>query len=141
MPKYPVPEGLKELIEPDVYHKWLHRKAKSLVKRDRTRGNPDATVESYKEEIQKTLVRDGIADWYTGETLNWNLVSTYDNEESKHDGREVKKKFRLLPTIDHESNGCAPPFRVCGWAVNDAKNDLSLEDFVALCKRVIAHQQ
>jgi hypothetical protein len=47
-----------------------------------------------------------------------------------------------LPTVDHEDDGLGEPqFRICGWAVNDAKNDLSLEDFVQLCKKVLAHQQ
>jgi hypothetical protein len=46
-----------------------------------------------------------------------------------------------LPTVDHVNDGLGPAdFRICAWRTNDAKNDQSLDEFVALCRRVIDYQ-
>jgi hypothetical protein len=75
-------------------------------------------------------------DEYTGEQLAWNLISTYNNDESKQGRRAYKARFALLPTVDHVGDGTgAADFKICGWRTNDAKGDLSLEEFVALCSR------
>lgn len=140
--KYPLPECLRERLAPEQYRNWLKRKAAALVRRDRERGNPIAKISLYKEAIHEALVRDGANDWYTGERLDWHLVLTYDNDASREGGRHEKARLARLPTIDHEDDGLGPPkFRVCGWAVNDAKNDLSYDAFVSLCQRVLAHAQ
>jgi hypothetical protein len=77
---------------------------------------------------------------YTGETLDWSLISTYNNEESKKGRRAYKAKFAKLPSVDHVGDGLIEPdFVICGWAVNDAKGDLNLADFLALCKKVLKH--
>lgn len=140
--KYPLPECLREHLTPGQYRNWLDRKANALVRRDRKRGNPTATASVYKEAIHGALLRDGANDWYTGERLDWHLVLTYDNDASKKGRRVEKARFARLPTIDHEDDGLgAPKFRICGWAVNDAKSDLSHEALVSLCRRVLAHAQ
>jgi hypothetical protein len=47
----------------------------------------------------------------------------------------------MLPTIDHVlMEDGTYDFVVCAWRTNDAKNDLSHEEFVDLCRRVIAHE-
>jgi hypothetical protein len=140
--RYSLPECLKDLVPEDQYRKWLQRKAHALVKRDRKRGNPQATIAIYKDAIHRAIHRDGPRDWYTGEELKWHLIGTYRNDVAKRAGRDIKLQMSHLPTVDHEDDGLGEPqFRICGWAVNDAKNDLSLEDFVQLCKKVLAHQQ
>jgi hypothetical protein len=72
-------------------------------------------------------------DFYTEEQLDWTLLSKYNNEDSKKYGREYKKQFALLPSVDHLEDGKGPAnFVICAWRTNDSKNDLSYEEFVEL---------
>ena len=126
-PNYEIPNYLVGLDSEQKFCRWLQRKAQALVTRDRQRGNQIATVAVYKEAIHEAITRDGPNDWYTGELLDWSLIDTYDNDASRRGGRVEKHRFAQLPTIDHEEKGLGNPrFRICGWAVNDAKNDLHL---------------
>lgn len=109
------------------------------VKRDRKRGNLSATIEIYKEAIHKAVCLSDGADAYTGEPLAWNLVSKYDNAESRQGKRKYKTQFALLPTVDHLGDGLgSADFKICAWRTNDAKGDLSLSEFVELCQRIVA---
>lgn len=86
------------------------------------------------DDLPKILAAKGI----THEELKWELISQWDNEKSKAGGREYKATFALLPSIDHVDDGTgAANFRICAWRTNDAKSDLSLEDFVVLCRKVV----
>ncbi len=77
-------------------------------------------------------------DAYTGKKLRWDLISKYDNDQSKAKGREYKKEFGDLPTVDHVDDGSgSPQFNICSWRVNDAKNDLTLDEFLVLCREVL----
>ena len=45
----------------------------------------------------------------------------------------------MLPSVDHVGDGKgAANFKICAWRTNDAKNDLSYEEFLELCRKVIA---
>ena len=81
-------------------------------------------------------------DAYTGEKLNWTLISKYDNEMSKQLGRKYKHKFALLPTVDHvdDPRQGSGKFNICSWRTNDAKHDLGLDEFIELCEKVLAHR-
>jgi hypothetical protein len=99
-----------------------------------------ATVESYKRAIHDAVMQSEGLDAYTGLPLRWELISKYNNDATTAGRREYKSKFADLPTVDHVGNGVGPPdFRICAWRTNDAKNDLSHEDFVALCRAVLDH--
>jgi hypothetical protein len=51
-----------------------------------------------------------------------------------------KAGFALLPTVDHvPCEDGQYDFVICAWRTNDAKADLGHEDFIALCRRVVAH--
>ena len=137
--KYTPPGFLIDCIEQGQYQRWLHRKAVAHVRRDRRRGNAEAMIADYKKAIHAAVCVSRGLDFYTGEPLNWSLISTYDNEASKKGGRMYKADFSLLPTIDHVGDGRGmADFRICAWRTNDAKSDLSHEDFVELCRRVVA---
>jgi hypothetical protein len=137
--KYALPSFLADRIEQGAYERWLYRKAAAHVRRDRRRGNTRATIEDYKIAIHLAVCTSQGCDFYTGEPLAWELVSTYDNNASKIGGRTYKAKYSLLPTVDHVGDGLgAAEFQICAWSTNDAKSDLSHEDFVALCRRVVA---
>ena len=77
-------------------------------------------------------------DAYTGELLRWDLISTYDHAKSSKHRRMYKHGFALLPTVDHVGDSTGPAnFVICGWRTNDAKSDLSQQEFLALCRRVV----
>ena len=137
--KHTLPTFLKDVVTPDGYERWLRRKAMAHVKRDRKRGRTCA-VALYKEAIHGAVVLSDGKDAYTGEALSWELISTYRNEDSKAGRHGYKAGFALLPTIDHVTAEAAEgSFRVCGWRTNDAKNDLSLAEFLVLCQRALTH--
>ena len=135
-----MPQFLKQCLTEQKYERWLSRRASSLVKRDKKRGNKSANRERYKIAIHEAVLGCGAFDHYTGEELKWSLLGTYNNAESQAERREGKKKFALLPTVDHVGDGLGEAnFKICAWRTNDAKNDLSHEEFVILCRRVVAH--
>jgi hypothetical protein len=138
--KYQVPSFLAEKLSQAAYQRWLDRKAAAHRKRDRKRGNKDATIELYKIAVHQAVVQSEGRDVYTDEQLDWSLVSTYDNERSKGERRAYKASLALLPTVDHLNDGLGPAdFAICAWRTNDAKNDLDADQFVALCRRVVDH--
>lgn len=140
--KHTMPPFLAGVTTEDAYEHWLGRKASAHVKRDRARGRTGdwVTRSLYKEAIHAAVVLSGGRDAYTGEELDWHLISKYDNDESKLGRHAYKAQFALLPSVDHLDAGASEAsFRICAWRTNDAKNDLTTADFVELCRRVIAH--
>ncbi len=138
--KYPLPEFLRDQCTAEAYRRWLHRKAVAHARRDRRRGNSRATVAAYKGAIHAAVLSSVGRDVYTGHALKWNLISKYENTASKAGGRRYKQQFGDLPSVDHVGDGSgSPEFQICSWRTNDAKSDLSYDDFVALCSEVVAH--
>lgn len=138
MRKYALPGFLQPVLTQQAYERWLSRKAVAHVRRDRVRGNLSATIEDYKRAIHEAVCSSDGADAYTGESLEWSLLSKYDNAESKQGKRAYKAKFALLPTVDHIGDGLgSADFKICAWRTNDAKGDLSLSEFMELCRRVV----
>lgn len=138
MRKYDLTDDMLKYVQQEVYQRWLYRKAAAHVKRDRKRGNESAKPAAYRIAIHAAVCKSGGVDAYTGEKLDWTLLSQYDNAQSQKHKRKYKHSFALLPTVDHVGDGLgAADFKICAWRTNDAKNDLSYEEFVALCHRVI----
>ncbi len=138
--KYPLPEFLIGRCTQNAYVRWLGRKAAAHRKRDRKRGNSEATIMTYKAAIHIAVIASGGKDAYTGKPLHWELISTYNNADSKTGRRVYKQGLGDLPTVDHVSDGLGPPdFKICAWRTNDAKSDLTYEEFVSLCRSVVAH--
>ena len=138
MRKYELPEFLKGVVSQAKYERWLHRKAVAHARRDRRRGNEAAANEKYKLAIHGAVKESQGMDAYTGEALDWSLISKYDNVDARSGRREYKKRFALLPTVDHKATEKDADFAICGWRTNDAKNDLPYEEFLDLCKKVVA---
>ena len=138
--KHTMPDFLTDVVTPEAYERWLTRKARAHVKRDRTRNGSSVTVALYKESIHGAVVLSEGKDAYTGEKLHWQLISTYKNEDSKLGRSQYKAQFASLPTVDHVGPGVAEgTFRICAWRTNDAKNDLSHAAFLDLCAAVLRH--
>ena len=140
MEKYAHPPFLQNRVTAEQYKHWLDRKAAAHLRRDRKRGNKSATKANYKGAIHQAVLDSQGRDAYTGELLDWTIIGKYDNDSAQADGRHYKKRFGLLPTVDHVSDGLgAADFRICSWRTNDAKNDLTLLEFLAVCKTVLEH--
>jgi hypothetical protein len=138
--KYQIPAFLASEITQPKYQKWLSGRAVAQLRRDKKRGNTTATTEAYKLAIHQAVSRCGAYDDYTGELLEWSLLGQYRNAESKAQKRLYKARFALLPSVDHIGDGLSgADFKICAWRTNDAKSDLTHEQFVALCRRVVAH--
>ena len=43
----------------------------------------------------------------------------------------------MLPTIDHVTAKPVPDFEIVSWQTNDAKGDMSPDEFIAYCQRVV----
>ncbi len=140
--KYALPHFLAERCSQAVYERWLRHKAAAHVKRDRKRGNSTAIGETYRVAIHAAVVASDGNDYYTGEPLDWQLISTYCNDESEARRREYKRELALLPTIDHVGDGLgAPDFRICAWRTNDCKNDPTADELLAFCRRILDYAQ
>lgn len=138
--KHALPDFLDGQVSPEAYERWLDRKAKAHLKRDRLRGHTNATGAAYREAIHAAVARSKGVDAYTGEHLDWHLISQYDNEQSKEGKHHYKAAFALLPTVDHiEAAASSAEFQVCGWRTNDAKHDLTVSGFLDLCTKVLVH--
>ncbi len=135
--KYPLPKFLIGIVSQERYSHWLDAKAGAHVKRDK-KHRPDITRAMYKKLIHEAVILSNGKDAYTGEALDWSLLSSWDNDKAKEHGSRYKSELALLPSVDHVSDrrGSAD-FTICSWRTNDAKNDLSIEDFIKLCEKVI----
>ena len=140
--KYDLPSFLIGRCEASVYLRWLKAKAIAHVRRDRKRGNLVATRMLYMRAIHAAVAASGGNDFYTGERLEWERISTYSNDESKARRRAYKREFAFLPTLDHVGDGMGPAdFRICAWQTNDCKADLTRDELLAFCHRVIEYDQ
>lgn len=134
-----VPPVLLGQCSDAVYRRWLRRKATAHVRRDRKRWKIPLSISAYKAAIHSAVAAGGDRDAYTGELLDWSLISRYNNGRSKEGGTVYKKRFALLPTVDHDGDRPGDmKFRICGWRTNDAKSDMSLRELVDLCAKVLA---
>ena len=135
---YRLPPFLEGIIDRKKYIRWLQRKVTSHARRDRLRLNKKISLADYKRQIHMAVDQSNGVDWYTGEPLDWEKISSYDNIASKAQRSIYKATLALLPTVDHvlTSDGNYD-FVICAWRTNDSKSDLSLPEFVQLCQRVI----
>jgi hypothetical protein len=141
--KYGLPPGLARVIDRQRYERWLRRKAAAHRKRDGKRWKrwgPVASAATYRRAIHAAVLNNPLRDPYTGERLDWSLVSTWDNDDAERDGRVYKARFARMPSVDHVGDHTHPlEFVICCFRTNDAKNDLSSGDFLALCRAVVEH--
>lgn len=138
--KYPFPDFLKSKCTEEKYLRWLSAKSRAHIRRDKKRGLTNPSNEKYKIAIHEAVLSSKGFDYYTGKKLDWHLIGQYNNSEAKSKKRDYRKEFQNLPTIDHvnDINGKLE-FKICSSKVNDAKSDMTLEEFIELCKLVVKH--
>ena len=122
------------------YKRWLAGKASAHARRDMRRFQRVVSVKAYQQAIHEAVLACEGKDDYTGESLAWNLIRTYRNDEARGGRREHREKYQFLPTVDHEGFGTdAECFKICGWRTNDCKSHLSQKQLLQFCKLVLAH--
>lgn len=127
MKLYTLPSFLEGVVSEDTYLRWLQRKAFTHAKRDRLRGYKNISVALYKKQIHDAILKSEGKDAYTGEKLDWHLLSKF---------RGKKKGFGMLPTVDHVHKKDGKGFKICSWIVNDLKNDLSEKELHEVIKKI-----
>ena len=95
-----------------TYPGWVQRKAVTLCKRDQKRGGT-GNVQQYRLSIHDAVVASEGRDRWSGELLDWELIGTYDNNEAAAGKGEHKKKYAMLPTVDHRTNQPESDFVIC----------------------------
>jgi hypothetical protein len=140
---YFAPSFLDGVITDAQYRTWLTRKAKYIIAEDRERRRPcvkGATARLYKELIHKAVCEAGQFDPFTGAALQWELVCTWDDTTDKNIDEATFRRFALLPTVDHV-DPCSEDirFEICSWLVNRSKNNLTADEYVALCGKIVAY--
>ena len=119
--------------------RWLHRKAQAHAVRDRRRWKRRVKISEYKQAIHAAVLRSQGRDHWTREPLDWSLLSKYDNAESRALGLAYKRRFALLPTVDHvDPERETAEFEICGWRTNDCKNDLTLRELRRFCRKILS---
>lgn len=137
--KIELPRFLSKVITREAYVRWLSGKARAHVKRD-TKHHSSLNVATYKGMIHEAVIKSSGRDAYTGEMLDWSLLSKWRNNEAKDQGNAYKQKFALLPSVDHISDRRdTTSFAICSLRTNSAKSDLSVDEFYSLCRQVVTH--
>ena len=91
----------------------------------------------YFEAVYDALAECNNKDYYTGDPLNWE-ISIEDDPEQDACPAKVRQE-RITFDHVHGRNLSNLKFVMCAGKTNDAKNDLSKEKFIDLCKKVLTH--
>jgi hypothetical protein len=141
--KWRIPECLKPTVsDEDAFRKWLDRKAVSVRKRDKKRNVPVLSLSKMKAAIVNAIERSEGRDFYTGEALDWHLISTWVGAEEGTVASVYRRRFWMLPSVDHDfTDPAKPAFHICSWRMNDSKNDQTLQEFLELAVKVQEHRE
>ena len=123
-------------LSDEDYSDLIRKKAVAVTRRDKRRGG-EYSVKEAIEAINQAFHRCNGFDPYDGSKLDPKLLGTYNNEEAKAQGADYKKRFAMLPTVDHVKAEPVPDFEIVSWQTNDAKGDLPPEEFITYCRRVV----
>ena len=118
------------------YSDLIRKKAEVVTRRDKRRGGKYSVKEAI-EAIHQAFHRCNGFDPYDGSKLNPKLLGEYKNEDAKAEGAAHKRRFAMLPTVDHVKAEPEPDFEIVSWQTNDAKGDMSPEEVIAYCRRVV----
>jgi hypothetical protein len=140
--KYFLPDFLQGICTLADYKKWLYVRARELFNKDRRLNRPwvnGMNAAMYKMLIHEAVVRGGLIDPFTGETMQYDLIGTWNAFIPTSHDPAVMIKFALLPTVDHINPGADTlAFEICSFAINKCKSSLNPSDFVALCEKIVS---
>ena len=118
------------------YSDLIRKKAEVVTRRDKRRDGKYSVKEAIKA-IHEAFHRCNGFDPYDGSKLNPKLLGEYRNEDAKAQGAAHKRRFAMLPTVDHVKAEPVADFQIVSWQTNDAKGDMPPEEFIAYCRRVV----
>ena len=118
------------------YSELIQRKAVAVTRRDKRRGGKYSVKEAI-EAIHQAFHRCNGFDPYDGSKLDPELLGEYKNDEAKAQRAAYKRRFAMLPTVDHVTAKPVADFEIVSWQTNDAKGDMSPDEFIAYCHRVV----
>ena len=138
-----IPDCLKPKVsDENIFRKWLHRKAMSIRNRDRKRNVPVLSLSLMKQAIVSAIERSNGHDFYTGEPLDWHLISKWVGSEEGTSANDYRRKFWMLPSVDQDfTDASKTAFHICSWRMNDSKNDQSIAEFLQLAAKVQKHRE
>ena len=117
------------------YSDLIRKKAEAVTRRDKRRGGKYSVKEAI-EAIHQAFHRCNGSDPFDSSKLNPKLLGEYKNEDAKAEGAAHKRRFAMLPTVNHVKAEPEPDFKIVSWQTNDAKGDMPPEEFIAYCRRV-----
>ena len=123
-------------LSDEDYSDLIRKKAVAVTRRDKRRDGK-YTVKQAIEAINQAFHRCNGFDPYDGSKLNPKLLGEYKNEDAKAEGAAHKRRFAMLPTVDHVKAEPVADFEIVSWQTNDAKGDMQPEEFIAYCRRVV----
>lgn len=140
---YELPAILEGRTTVEVYRRWLQTKAAVQIRLDMERWQLSHSQEAYEKAIDAAVNSHDGLDPFTGEKLGWELLQKANNDDFKAGRFSFKPVFRLLPAVDPLSMEPTeePAYRIVSWEVGAAKNDLGVDAFLELCRKVTAHSK
>jgi hypothetical protein len=132
---YPLPPFLQGVVSLKDYREWLDMKGHNLRLRDLKLKRPYAKVNpilAYKQKIHQAVLDGGQFDPYTGEKINWGLIS---REKTLNNVNFIDSGYAMHPAVDHinpEEFG----FEICTWISNESKTCMTSDQFVDFCRKV-----
>jgi hypothetical protein len=143
-PTYPLPEYLKGIWTALYYGRWLTRKANEARRHDLERKSPFPAIHSqkdYRRLIHEAMLTGNGVDPFTGESLRFDLVLSYDAIKARGD-IAYEKSFDLMPTVDHvDPDADTLALEICSWRINFCKSYQNPADFIATCRMVVEYQR
>jgi hypothetical protein len=137
---YFLPPFLAGICTEKQYIKWLQKRAWQLYIRDLRQGRPYAKRGAraiYKKLIHEAVFRAGLCDPYTGETMNYSLIGTWDSTKGKDWPDGLIRNYYLMPTVDHiDPFADTLELEICSWRINECKSGLTSQEFIDVCGKV-----
>jgi hypothetical protein len=134
-PFYSLPPFLEGVISVTDYRHWLENRGTVLRQTDIKLKRPYAKLNStmaYKQKIHQAVLDGGQFDPYTGEKINWGLIS---REKTLNNVNFIDSGYAMHPAVDHinpEEFG----FEICTWISNESKTCMTSDQFVDFCRKV-----
>ncbi|MGB7569428.1 MAG: hypothetical protein WBM07_16315 [Chitinivibrionales bacterium] len=135
-----LPPFLVGILSLKDYHYWLRQEAHHLRNSDLKLKRSYAlenSLTAYKQKIHQGVLDGGEFDPYTGDKINWNLISKEKPHKKNDFIANYLNDHALQPAVDHinpEEFG----FEICSWISNQSKSCMTSDQFVDFCRRVIS---